>query len=50
MRSFVLLALLFPASLLAQVPARGDEEEPPVPVALTEWFPPGQDNDGPRES
>jgi hypothetical protein len=37
-------------ALLAQVPARGDEEEPPVAVALADWFPPGQDDDGPRES
>jgi hypothetical protein len=36
-------------SLLTQVPARGDEEEPPVPVALADWFTPGQDDDGPRE-
>ena len=36
-------------ALLAQVPVRGDEEEPPVPVALADWFPAGPDDDGPRE-
>lgn len=31
--------------LLALVPRRSDEEEPPAPVDLASWFPPGEEPD-----